>query len=101
MDKEELKQNLEGRGSMERIATEEFLSIRDVNRYANSLRNSYEKLAGNVVLRDLMNLEILRFVYQPVYELLSWQREQVLSYKDGALKLYEIEKDKKRVLRNI
>lgn len=94
-DKEELKQNLEGSGSMERIATEEFLSMRDVNRYANSLRNSYEKLAGNVVLRDLMNLEILRFVYQPVYELLSWQREQVLSYKDGALKLYEIEKDKK------
>ena len=95
IDKKELKQNLEGSGSMERIATEELLSIRDVKRYANVLQNSYKKLAGNVVLRDLMNLEILRFVYQPVYDLLSWQREQVLGYKDGALKLYEIEKNKK------
>lgn len=95
VDKEELKQNLEGRGSMERIATEEFLSIRDVNRYANSLRNSYEKLVGNVVLRDLMNLEILRLKYKPVYDLLSQRREQVVRYKDGTLKLYKTEKNKK------
>lgn len=81
--------------NMERIATEELITLRDVKRYINSLRNSYKKLAGNVVLRDLMNLEILRLKYKPVYDLLSQRWKQVVRYKDGTLKLYEIEKNKK------
>ena len=82
-------------GSIGGIATEELITLRDVKRYINSLRNSYKKLAGNVELRDLMNLEILRLKYKPVYDLLSQRWKQILRYKEGTLKLYEIEKNKK------
>lgn len=94
-DKEALKKIFDSKVSFEGIATEELITLRDVKRYINSLRNSYEKLAGNVVLRDLMNLEILRLKYKPVYDLLSRRWEQVVRYKDGTLKLYKTEKNKK------
>lgn len=89
VDKEELRQIIDGRGRMKRVAKEELLSMRDVKRYANSLQNSYEKLAGNVVLCDLMNLEILRLMYKPVYDLLSLRWTQVLMEEEGFLRLYE------------
>lgn len=89
VDKEELRQIIDGRGRMKRFAKEELLSMRDVKRYANSLQNSYEKLAGNVVLCDLMNLEILRLMYKPVYDLLSLRWTQVLMEEEGFLRLYE------------
>ena len=94
-DKEALKKIFDSKVSFEGIATEELITLRDVKRYINSLRNSYEKLVGNVVLRDLMNLEILRLKYKPVYDLLSRRWEQVVRYKDGTLKLYKTEKNKK------
>ena len=94
-DKEALKKIFNPKISPESIAVEELVTLRDVKRYINSLQNSYKKLAGNVVLRDLMNLEILRLKYKPVYDLLNQRREQVVRYKDGTLKLYEIEKNKK------
>ena len=71
------------------IAIEEIITLRDVKRYVNSLKNSYKKLKGNVVLRDLMNLEILRLKYKSVYELLSRQWKQILMYEDGVLQLYK------------
>ena len=89
VDKEELRQIIDGRGRMKRFVKEELLSMRDVKRYANSLQNSYEKLAGNVVLCDLMNLEILRLMYKPVYDLLSLRWTQVLMEEKGFLRLYE------------
>lgn len=89
VDKEELRQIIDGRGRMKRFVKEELLSMRDVKRYANSLQNSYEKLAGNVVLCDLMNLEILRLMYKPVYDLLSLRWTQVLMEEEGFLRLYE------------
>ena len=89
VDKEELRQIIDGRGRMKRFVKEELLSMRDVKRYANSLQNSYEKLVGNVVLCDLMNLEILRLMYKPVYDLLSLRWTQVLMEEKGFLRLYE------------
>lgn len=95
-DKKALKKIFNTKNSSESIAVEELVTLRDVKRYINSLRNSYRKLVGNVVLRDLMNLEILRLKYKPVYDLLSQRWEQVLKYKDGTLKLYKIEQNKKK-----
>lgn len=83
-------------GSIGEIATEELITLRDVKRYINSLRNSYKKLVGNVVLRDLMNLEILRLKYKPVYDLLSRRWEQVLMYEGGVLKLYKSSKNREK-----
>lgn len=94
VDKEELRQIIDDQDRMKRFAKEELLSMRDVKRYANSLQNSYEKLAGNVVLCDLMNLEILRLMYKPVYDLLSLRWTQVLMEEEGILRLYEAKKHK-------
>ena len=96
VDKEELRQIIDGRGRMKRFAQEELLSMRDVKRYANSLQNSYEKLAGNVVLCDLMNLEILRLMYKPVYDLLSLRWTQVLMEEKGILRLYESSEEREK-----
>ncbi len=96
VDKEELRQIIDGRGRMKRFAQEELLSMRDVKRYANSLQNSYEKLAGNVVLCDLMNLEILRLMYKPVYDLLSLRWTQVLMEEKGFLRLYESSEEREK-----
>lgn len=95
VDKEALKKILNPKISPESIAVEELVTLRDVKRYINSFQNSYKKLIGNVVLRDLMNLEILRLKYKPVYDLLSQQWKQVLRYTDGTLKLYKTNKNKK------
>lgn len=96
VDKEELRQIIDGRGRMKRFAKEELLSMRDVKRYANSLQNSYEKLSGNVVLCDLMNLEILRLMYKPVYDLLSLRWTQVLMEEEGFLRLYESSEEREK-----
>lgn len=96
VDKEELRQIIDGRGRMKRFVKEELLSMRDVKRYANSLQNSYEKLAGNVVLCDLMNLEILRLMYKPVYDLLSLRWTQVLMEEKGFLRLYESSEEREK-----
>lgn len=96
VDKEELRQIIDGRGRMKRFVKEELLSMRDVKRYANSLQNSYEKLAGNVVLCDLMNLEILRLMYKPVYDLLSLRWTQVLMEEEGFLRLYESSEEREK-----
>lgn len=96
VDKEELRQIIDGRGRMKRFVKEELLSMRDVKRYANSLQNSYEKLAGNVVLCDLMNLEILRLMYKPVYDLLSLRWTQVLMEEKGLLRLYESSEEREK-----
>ena len=46
-------------------------NIRDINRFANSFRLSYEELKGEINLMDLLNLELLRIKYLGVYDLLS------------------------------
>ena len=96
VDKEELRQIIDDQDRMKRFAKEELLSMRDVKRYANSLQNSYEKLAGNVVLCDLMNLEILRLMYKPVYDLLSLRWTQVLMEEEGILRLYESSEEREK-----
>lgn len=88
-DKKALTEILEFPEQIGTIATEELLTLRDVKRYINSLKNSYEKLADNVVLCDLMNLEILKLKYKPVYELLSRKWEQILAEDQKTLKLYK------------
>lgn len=88
-DQDMLKEIFYSKNRPEGIVIEELVTLRDAKRYINSLKTSYKKLVGNVVLRDLMNLEILRLKYMPVYNLLSRQWEQILTYKDGTLKLYE------------
>lgn len=87
----------EAYGSIGGIAIEELKTLRDVKRYINSLQNSYKKLAGNVVLHDLMNLEILQLKYKPVYDLLSQRWEQVLIENGRVLKLYEGEEKAKKL----
>ncbi len=46
-------------------------SIRDVYRFLNAFNLVYERMHGEIVIKDLMNIELLRMKYNYVYELLA------------------------------
>jgi len=46
-------------------------SIRDVYRFLNAFNLVYQRLHGEIVIKDLMNVELLRMKYNYVYELLA------------------------------
>lgn len=50
-------------------------NIRDVYRFLNSFKFVYQSLKGEIVIKDLMYIELLRMKYYDVYELLSKEHE--------------------------
>lgn len=53
-------------------------NVRDVYRFLNAFNLVYQRLHGEVVVTDLMNIELLRMKYNYVYELLSKDHEKYL-----------------------
>jgi len=65
---------------------EHIKSIRDVKRFVNSFRVAYERLKGEVEIVDLMNVELLRFKFPNIYDLLVSKWNLFLMIKDGYYK---------------
>jgi len=63
--------NKELTGYNREIKYKQLESFRDIHRFINSFKISYEKLAGEVNVIDLINLEILRSKYPDVYDILD------------------------------
>lgn len=53
-------------------------NIRDVYRFLNSFIFVYQRLQGEIVVKDLMLVELLRMKYNYVYELLSKEHQKYL-----------------------
>lgn len=57
-------------------------SIRDVKRFVNTFRVAYERLQGEVDIVDLMNVELLRFKFPNIYDLLVSKWNSFFIIKD-------------------
>lgn len=65
------------------------INLRDVSRFSNSFIINYQPLAGEIDLRDLLYLELLRIKYLGVYNMLSSGYNKYLdSYTYHATKRY-------------
>ena len=64
-------------------------NIRDVHRFLNAFNLVYQRLHGEVVVKDLMNIELLRMKYNYVYELLSKEHEKYLVSPNNYLILWD------------
>ncbi|BCS84528.1 hypothetical protein prwr041_04210 [Prevotella herbatica] len=64
-------------------------SIRDVYRFLNAFNLVYQRLHGEIVIKDLMNVELLRMKYNYVYELLAKAHFKYLVKDGNYLKLWK------------
>ena len=89
--------------SLERLKNNIVLSNidnpRDVYRFLNSLKFIYHRLQGEILIKDLMMIELIRIKYYDVYELLSKEHEKYLVFSNGTLKLWNENLDKDVILK--
>lgn len=57
-------------------------TMRDAKRYVNTFRFAYERLKGDIDIVDLMNVELLRFKFPNIYDLMVSKWNQFLISKD-------------------
>lgn len=53
-------------------------NLRDIYRFINNFHLSYDSLKGDIVIKDLMNIELLKIKYPYVYDLLASNYELYL-----------------------
>lgn len=76
------------------FAIEELKNLRDIKRFINMFRVVYDKLHGEIILLDLMNLIILKQKYNDVYTFFVKNYEYILTNTGESLILYNKDKDK-------
>ena len=54
-------------------------NLRDIYRFINNFHLSYDSLKGDIVIKDLMNIELLKIKYPYVYDLLANNYELYLT----------------------
>lgn len=88
-DSEELREAIDEPSGFRDFMIDELKSIRDVKRFVNALHASYPHLKGEIVLKDLMNITILKVKYKEVYDLLAKYGFRLFQKNhSGALELY-------------
>lgn len=70
-DIKELKEAVYESSGSQSFVIDELRSLRDVKRFVNALHTTYPHLAGEIVLKDLMNITLLKVKYKEVYDLLA------------------------------
>lgn len=96
-DKAELHKAIDEPSGFRDFMIDELKSIRDVKRFVNALHASYPHLKGEIVLKDLMNITILKVKYKEVYDLLAKYRFRLFQKNHyGALELYNGSDEEKR-----
>lgn len=96
-DKEELREAIDEPSGFRDFMIDELKSIRDVKRFVNALHASYPHLKGEIVLKDLMNITILKVKYKEVYDLLAKYRFRLFQKNHyGALELYNGSDEEKK-----
>lgn len=92
------------------FVSEHIHSMRDVKRFVNAFRVTYERLKGNVDIVDLMNVELLHIKFPSIYDLMVSKWKTFLTYKNDyestQLVLWSIDiakqrKDASNEIRNI
>lgn len=88
-DVEDLKEAVYDSSGFRSFVMDELRSLRDVKRFVNALHATYPHLAGEIVLKDLMNITLLKVKYREVYDLLVKYKRRLFNQDNtGRLTLY-------------
>lgn len=88
-DVEDLKEAVYDSSGFRSFVIDELRSLRDVKRFVNALHATYPHLAGEIVLKDLMNITLLKVKYREVYDLLVKYKRRLFNQDNtGRLTLY-------------
>lgn len=96
-DIDELKEAVYDSSGLRSFVIDELRSLRDVKRFSNALHTSYVHLTGEVVLKDLMNITLLKVRYREVFDVLAKYRFRLFQKNHyGAFELYNGSDEEKR-----
>lgn len=96
-DIDELKEAVYDSSGFRSFVMDELRSLRDVKRFSNALHTSYVHLTGEVVLKDLMNITLLKVRYREVFDVLAKYRFRLFQKNHyGAFELYNGSDEEKR-----
>lgn len=70
-DVEDLKEAVYDSSGFRSFVIDGLRSLRDVKRFVNALHATYPHLAGEIVLKDLMNITLLKVKYREVFDVLA------------------------------
>lgn len=70
-DIKELDEAVYDSSGLKGFVIDELRNLRDVKRFSNALHTTYSHLAGEVVLKDLMNITLLKVKYKEVFDVLA------------------------------
>lgn len=65
----------------------ELRTLRDVKRFTNALYSSYPHLAGEIVLKDLMNITLLKVKYKEVFDILAKYQTRLFKTTSSGVKV--------------
>lgn len=92
-----LKEAVYDSSALRFFVLEELRNLRDVKRFSNALHTTYSHLAGEVVLKDLMNITLLKVKYKEVFDVFSkYQLRLFQKNHYGALELYKGSNEEKK-----
>lgn len=93
-DVEDLKEAVYDSSGFRSFVMDELRNLRDVKRFSNALHTSYVHLAGEVVLKDLMNITLLKVKYKEAFDLLGKYQSRLFKKGTfGSLVLYKRENE--------
>ena len=88
-DIKELKEAVYDSSGSQGFVIDELRSLRDVKRFVNALHATYPHLAGEIVLKDLMNITLLKVKYKEAFDVLfKYQSRLFKRGTQGRLILY-------------
>lgn len=93
-DVEDLKVTVYDSSGSRDFVIDELRNLRDVKRFTNALHSSYPHLAGEIVLKDLMNITLLKVKYKEAFDLLGKYQSRLFKKGTfGSLVLYKRENE--------
>lgn len=93
-DVEDLKEAVYDSYGLRGFVMDELRSLRDVKRFVNALHATYPHLKGEIVLKDLMNITLLKIKYKEAFDLLGKYRSRLFKKGIyGSLVLYKRENE--------
>lgn len=96
-DIDELDETINDSSEFRKFVIDELKNLRDVKRFTNAMHSSYPHLAGEVVLKDLMNITLLKIKYKEVFDVLAKYKFRLFQKNNsGALELYKGSNEEKK-----
>lgn len=86
-DKAELHKVIEEPSGSRDFMIDELKNLRDVKRFVNALHATYPHLVGEIVLKDLMNITMLKVKYKEVFDILAKYQTRLFKTTSSGVKV--------------